>query len=401
MTGCSVHVRPREFIGPCPDDGMSGRRMPGGPYSSDAGTAIEHTATCRISGRAFGPPIVKRVYHRMPITLVGKVHRDMPETTGKQLAGALKPGERVDSYFSVAYKKPVSEYRNGYMFEFRVADRTGQLTVKYWGDRDRESVQRLYASFEKDQVVRIVGSASEYKGQVEVSVGKDSGGAVTALAEGDYDVSELLAKVDDIPGKRGRLLSLVGTVQEPHMRALLSSFFSDERFMDSFCETPASIQLHSAAVGGLLHHTLNVADIALEIVRQHPKLDHDLVLTGALLHDVGKVRSLKVTTRINYTPEGNLLGEVVQGDEMLTDRIKATEGFPSDIALKLRHILLSHHGKREWGSPVEPMTPEALAVHEADDTDAKVEYMISRREEAVTEDDWTWDGRLKRLIYLR
>ena len=380
---------------------MSGRRLPWRDPSSDAGTAIEHTAVCRIGGRAFGPPIVKRVYHRMPITLVGKVRTDMSETRGKQLAGALKPGERVDSYFSVAYKKPVAEYRNGHMFEFRVADRTGQLTVKYWGDRDRESVQKLYSSFDKDQVVRIVGSASEYKGQVEVSVGKESGGLVAPLAEGEYDVSELVARVDDIEGKRERLLALAGSVQEPNMRALLSSFFSDPGFMDRFCETPASIQLHSAAVGGLLHHTLNVADTALEIVRQHPKLDRDLVLTGALLHDVGKVRSLKVTTRINYTPEGNLLGEVVQGDEMLTARIGGIEGFPADIALKLRHIVLSHHGKREWGAPVEPMTPEALAVHEADDTDAKVEYMITRRDEAVTEDDWTWDGRLKRLIYLR
>lgn len=354
-----------------------------------------------MSGRAFGPPIVKRVYGSTPITLVGTVPRIMPGTRGKQTVNSLKPGDRVDAFFAVAYKKPVVKYKKGHMFEFRVADRTGQLTVKYWGDADKNAVEELYTSFDKDDVVRLVGSASEYNGQIEVSVSKENDGTVTKLGKGEYDASELVAEVDDIPGKRERLLSLVATVEEPHMRALLESFFADEEFMGRFSSVPASISLHSAAVGGLLHHTLNVAGLALEIVRQHPKLDRDMVLTGALLHDIGKVRSLDVTSRINYTPEGNLLGEIVMGDELLVSHIAGVEGFPDEVTLKLRHMLLSHHGKREWGSPVEPMIPEALAVHEADDTDAKVEYMIVRRDEAVTNDDWTWDGRLKRLIYLR
>lgn len=380
---------------------MSGRGRPWTSVRPDAGTAIEHTALRRMAGDAFGPPIVKRVYGRMPITPVGKVTRRMPASDGKQVAGGLKPGDKVDSYFSVAYKKPVSEYRNGFMFEFRVADRTGQLTVKYWGDRDRRAAEDLYASFDKDDVVRITGSASEYRGQLEVSVSRENGGTITRLERGMYDLSELVPSVDDIAGKRERLVAFVSEVHEPHVRALLEAFFMDEEFMDDFCSVPASIQLHSAAVGGLLHHTLNVAEMALEVVRQHPELDRDLVLAGALLHDIGKVRSLSVTTHINYTAEGNLLGEIAMGDEMLVSRMDKVGGLPEDIALKLRHILLSHHGKREWGSPVEPMTPEALAVHEADDTDAKVEYMVRRRVEALTEDDWIWDGRLKRLIYLR
>jgi 3'-5' exoribonuclease len=337
----------------------------------------------------------------MPITPADKVRSEMPVTKGKQMAREIRPGDRVDSYFSVNYKKPVTEYRNGFMFEVRVADSSGQLTVKYWGDRDREAVQRTYSSFEKDEVVRVTGTSSEYRGQVEVSVSRDGGGTISRLEEGAYDPSTLIATVGDIPGKRERLLSYVARVEEPHMRALLESFFADGGFMEEFSKAPASIQLHGAAVGGLIQHTLNVADNALEAVRQHPELDRDLVLTGALLHDVGKVRNFRVTTNINATVEGNLLGHIVIGDEELMARMSSIDGFPGDLALKLRHILLAHFGKREWGSPVEPMTPEALAVHEADDTDAKLEYMIARRRDAVTEDDWVWDGRLGRLIYLR
>lgn len=380
---------------------MSGRGRPWGYPSSDAGTAIEHTAVCQLRGRAHGPPIVKNVYAPMPITPAGKVRTEMPAERTKQMAREIRPGDRVDSYFSVTYKKPVTEYRSGLMFEVRVADSSGQLTVKYWGDRDREGIQRLYSAFDKDDVVRVSGTSSEYRGQVEVSVSKESGGSITRMDRGSYDVSALVATVEDIPGKSEKLLSHITKVEEPHLRALLESFFADREFMKAFSEAPASIQLHGAAVGGLLQHTLNVVDNALEAVRQHPELDRDLVLAGALLHDVGKVRSFRVTTNINATVEGNLLGHIVIGDEELVARISSIEGFPEDLALKMRHILLAHFGKREWGSPVEPMTPEALAVHEADDTDAKLEYMIARRRDAVTEDDWVWDGRLGRLIYLR
>ena len=380
---------------------MSGPRPPWRGASSDAGTAIEHTAVCQLRGRAFGPPIVKSVYTPIPITPLRKVQRDMTATKGKQKAKDLRPGDRVDSYFSVAYKKPVVEYRYGHMFEFRAADKSGQLTVKYWGDEDREAVQNLYSSFEADDVVRVRGEASDYRNQVEVSVSRKNNGSVARLADGEYDVSELVPTVDGVPEMRERLLSFLGQVEEPHMRALLESFFRDEGFMDAFCAAPASIQLHSAALGGLLQHTLNVADMALHIVRQHPELDRELVLTGALLHDVGKVRSFRVTTHINHSPEGNLIGHIAIGDEEVVEHMEGVEGFPPDLAMKLRHILLAHHGKREWGSPVDPMTPEALAVHEADDTDAKIEYMIARRRDAVTEDDWIWDGRLGRLIYLR
>lgn len=383
---------------------MCGRRPSDVPSELAAGTAIEHTAVLQMRGRASGPSFIKRIYLPMPITSRSEGHAlptHMVATEPKQLIRGLKPGEKVESYFSVTYKKPVSDYKYGSMFEFRVADRSGQATVKFWGGDDKQVVQRVHDSFDKGDVVRLRAEAVDYRGAIEISVSQKNGGTVTRMGEGEYELSELVDRIEDTERLEKRLFEIMETVEEPHMKRLLESFFGDPGFFKEFMLCPASIQLHSAAFGGLIHHTVNVAEICIKIVQLHPQLDHDLVMTGALLHDIGKVRNFTVTTNINATTEGNLLGHITLGDEELMARISKIDGFPEGIAQKLRHILLSHHGRKEWGSPVEPMMPEALAVHEADDLDAKLDYMVAKRRDAVTEDDWVWDHRLGRLIYLK
>ncbi len=364
--------------------------------------ATEHTAVRQLRGGTFGPPFNSRIYIPLPIAREGEGHRrEKKEMGGKQLVSELKPGEKVDSYFSVNYKKPVQDYKYGAMFEFRVADKSGQVTVKYWGGQDKEAVGRVHDSFDREDVVRVTGEVGEYKGQLDVSVSEKNGGTVSKLLEGMYDIRELIRAYENIDEMQAQLAKLVDGVQEPNLRKLLETFFRDKEFLRAFSEAPASIQLHSAAVGGLLHHTLNVAEICLRVTDLHPELDRDLVLAGALLHDIGKVQSFKVTSNINQTEAGNLLSHVTLGDQELVRRIVSLDSFPDVLTLKLRHILLAHHGKKEWGSPVEPMFPEALAVHEADDIDAKLDNMIRKREEAVTEDDWIWDPKHARLIYLK
>jgi 3'-5' exoribonuclease len=367
----------------------------------DAGTAIEHTATRQLRGTTFGPPLVKKIYLPMPITGSGSGEDREKRMATKQLITELKPGDRVDSYFSVGYKKPVSEYKYGSMFEFRVADRSGQITVKYWGGQNKDLVAKIHDSFEREDIVHLTGEVADYKGVAEISVSEKNGGSIAKLGQQEYDINELIKSYENIPEMKGKLIDLKNSVKETNLRKLLDGFFDDNEFMEGFAAAPASIQLHSAAIGGLLHHTLNVADLCMKIAEQHPDLDRDLVLTGALLHDIGKVPSFKVTSNITQTPNGNLLGHIILGDQELSARIADIDGFPAELASKVRHILLSHHGRKDWGSPVEPMLPEALAVHEADDLDAKLDYMIAKRADAVTEDDWIWDSRLGRLIYLR
>ena len=368
---------------------------------SDAGTAIEHTAVRQLRGVTFGPPLVKKIYLPLPITRT-ESKRERERTMGsKQLVTAMKPGDKVDSYFSVSYKKPVTEYKYGWMFEFRVGDKTGQITAKYWGGQDKNRATGVHDSFDRDDVVHLKGEVAEFRGSIEISVSEKNGGMIHRLEDGGYEFSELIKSYDNVPEMRERLTQLVAGVEEPNLKKILEAFFGDEKFLNAFSSAPASIQLHSAAIGGLLHHTLNVAELCLKVVELHPNLDGDLVLAGALLHDIGKVPSFKVTSNITQTHDGNLLGHIILGDQELKARISRIEGFPDELTSKLRHVLLSHHGRKDWGSPVEPMLPEALAVHESDDIDAKLDYIIAKRTDAVTEDDWVWDTRLNRLIYLK
>jgi 3'-5' exoribonuclease len=364
--------------------------------------AIEHTAVLQLRGRTFGPPIASGIYVPLPISSPrGERKMEKAGTASKQLISGLKPGEKVDSYFSVNYKKPVTDYKYGSMFEFRVADRSGQVTVKYWGGQDKAAVERVQGSFDRESIVKIVGEAAEYRGLLEVSVSEKNGGYVKKLEEGEYDLGELIKSYEDIDEMVLRLRKLVESAEDTDIRRLLEAFFSDPEFLEGFSKAPASIQLHSAAVGGLLRHTLNVTELALRACDLHQGLDRDLVLAGALLHDIGKVQGFKVTSNINQTEEGNLLGHIVLGDQELVRRIAQLDGLPNLTASKMRHILLAHHGRKEWGSPVDPMFPEALLVHEADDLDAKLDNMITKREEAMTEDAWIWDQRHGRLIYLK
>ena len=368
---------------------------------SDAGMAIEHTAVRQMRGTAFGAPIVQKLYTPLPITRSAGPPREKRRMTTKQLISEIKPGDKLDTYFSVNYKKPVQDYRYGAMFEFRVADRSGQITVKYWGGQDKAAVEKLHNSFDRENVVQVRGEAAEYKGIVEISVSEKNGGLVRRLNEGEYDISQLIRSYENIEEMKKRIVELAALVQDKNLRMLLDSFFGDEEFMAAFASAPASISLHSAAVGGLIFHTIHVAELCAAICDLHPDLDRDLVMAGALLHDIGKIEGFKVTSNISSTELGNLVGHIILADQELRERIASIEGFPETLGSKIRHIVLAHHGRKEWGSPVEPMFPEALAVHEADDLDAKLDNMITKRNEAITEDDWIWDSRHSRLIYLR
>lgn len=318
----------------------------------------------------------------------------------KKYIAEMKAGDKVDSVFSVHYKKYPSDYRNGVMFEFRVADRTGQMTVKFWGGEDAEEVAKMHSSICRDSVVRIRGTVSEYRGQMEIAINPADGEGFSPLSEGEFDLTDLIERRKDIEGLVSRMRELMGSIEDPDYSSLLARIFGDEAFMRRFSECPASIMLHSSEIGGLIHHTMNVADHCLIAWKQYGEMDRDLLLAGALLHDIGKVESFRVTTNINQTEEGIFLGHLIVGMTRVQKAIDMIDGFPKEKRNKLLHIMLSHHGRKEWGSPVEPMIPEALTIHYADDFDAKLEYMLIKRDEATTDDNWIWDTRFKRHIYL-
>ncbi|MEM2839214.1 MAG: HD domain-containing protein [Thermoplasmata archaeon] len=312
----------------------------------------------------------------------------------------MKKGDRIEGVFSVHYTKPITVYKFGTMFEFRLADNTGQMTAKYWGGEDQAEVMRAYDSIGEDAVVKVRGTVSEYKNQMELAINPKDGEGIQVLKDGEYDIRELIPTREDIPRLRALLRERMGSVKDPKLSELLHKVFDDESFMEEFSRCPASIMLHSNELGGLIYHTLNVAEHCMLAWEHYKEMDRDLLLSGALLHDVGKVEAFKVTTNIDQTEAGKFLGHLVIGMDFVKNKIREIEGFPEELENKVLHIILSHHGKRDWGSPVEPAIPEALTVHYADDFDAKLDYMLIKRKEASTDDSWIWDSKFRRLLYV-
>jgi 3'-5' exoribonuclease len=319
----------------------------------------------------------------------------------KAMVSGLKAGERVDSHFAVKYKKAPKEYKYGWMFEIRISDASGEMSAKYWGGPEKDVALALFDSFTSGDVVRISGEVREFGPGTEISVSPRGGGSITKMAQGEYELADLVGKSPvDAEAMKGELQALVGSVQEPNLRAVLDKFFGDGGISEVFSAAPASMQMHSNYSGGLLEHSVKVARICDAMAAQYPDVDRNLLVAGALLHDIGKVRELEIGTSIEVTGEGMFRGHVVIGDQMVGEAVAGVPAFPMELALKLSHMMLSHHGHKEWGSPKEPQTAEALLLHLADMADSQVFQFLRARAEARTDDDWAWDRRLGH-IYLK
>ncbi|MDI6856055.1 MAG: HD domain-containing protein [Candidatus Thermoplasmatota archaeon] len=312
----------------------------------------------------------------------------------------LKQGDKVSSLFAVKFKKPIREYVNGYMFEMRVADKTGELTAKYWGDRNIAELQTLYESFQKGDVIHVTGMVNEYLGNLEIGISKAEGNKIVKQRTFELkDFVESVAKnLDEMLIELGYLIK---SLKDSNLKLLLESVFKDEKFVSKFKIMPASMMYHQNKLGGLLEHTLNVAKLCEAISSIHPALDRDLLIAGALLHDVGKVFELEVTTVIDVTEEGMLRGHTVLGEEFVLDKIKKMPNFPDLLKLKIAHLVLAHHGELEFGAVKKPQLPEAVALHYADYCDAKVDIYLREKGEARTEDLWIWSKLIKGHVYLK
>jgi len=310
-----------------------------------------------------------------------------------------EPGMRIRERFAIKFKKPPVEYKGkpGKWFELRLTDRTGEITAKYWG-RDKEETVKLYESLVKGDVVFVDGELQEFppeSGQITISI-DGSEGELRRCLPGEYELEDFVSTTEkDVHDMVSQIVSMLSEIENPYLKRLVERFTSDSGFMKLFMESPAAMHYHQNYVGGLVEHTLNVMKIASAICDTHKELDRDLVLTGAFLHDIGKIKELETTaTAIDVSREGMLIGHTVLSYEMVLERIKDVEGFPEDLKLKVLHIILSHHGKLENGSPKEPQLPEAVAVYQADQCDAKVDIYLRLKREARTEDPWIWDRKV-------
>jgi 3'-5' exoribonuclease len=221
--------------------------------------------------------------------------------------------------------------------------------------------------------VQVKGKAQLYQGALKIIISQIQ----QTHAAGMYMADFVRRSERDLSQLALRLRQILLSIEEPHLRTLMECFLIDEPFMSAFTAAPAGMKAHHAYRGGLLEHVVNMLEVSHRIADLYPSVDKNLLLAGVFLHDVGKVRELSFETGCSYTDEGQLLGHLIIAVEMLTEKIgeasKLTgEPFPQETALRLKHLIVSHHGTYEFGSPKLPMTPEAIALHHIDNLDAKV-----------------------------
>lgn len=271
--------------------------------------------------------------------------------------------------------KNLAQTKNGKDYEnVTLADKTGTISCKIW-----EPNSMGIGDFDVNDYVEIHGKVSMFNGAIQMSIDR-----AFKANEGSYDPADYLpVSPKDPEAMYGKLLKLVESVQSPYFRLLLESFFvNDKDFMKAFKAHSAAKSIHHGFVGGLLQHTLAVGEMCDYYARQYPSLNRDLLITAALCHDIGKVREISEFPVNDYTDEGQLLGHIVMGVEMIDEKLAEIKGFPKKRATELKHCILAHHGEYEYGSPKKPAIIEAVALNFADNTDAKLQAMSELFESA-------------------
>lgn len=283
---------------------------------------------------------------------------------GKAFIADIKDRDRVSGTFLVQQKHiPLNKNDKPYI-AMVLMDRTGTIEARVW-----DNVERFAPLFDSGDFIETSGVAVAYQGKVQLKVDK-----LKRLEPRSIDPEEFLPQS---PRDRGemleRLRGLMESIQDPQIRGLVSGCLDDDGFCESFSRAPAAKTIHHAYLGGLLEHTLAVCELADRVARLYPHVDRDLLLAGSFFHDVGKIRELGSDRSFDYTDEGRLLGHIVMGAMMFTDLAEAHPGLPGETALKLTHMILSHHGSYEFGSPKRPKFTEALILNYLDELDSKIQ----------------------------
>jgi 3'-5' exoribonuclease len=314
----------------------------------------------------------------------------------------LREGERVEDIFVVKIKKGMKPYAKGYAFSLLLSDASGRnINYRYWGDENQDAVKGLYESVKADSAVLVQGRVERFQESLQISTNPPD--TIRALKDGEFRPGEFIGPARrDLGEMVTELKGYIGRVKNDGIRHLLERVFLDTAFIERFREHPGAIEIHHNWRGGLLEHTLEVMKYCDLSGRLFPELDTDILIAGALLHDIGKLDEIETTTRIKGTLKGQLRGHIALGYGYVSghmDELKTPDG----IREKILHIMLSHHGNMEYGSPKQPMFPEAMAIYFADELSSKLAEFIEfrKRFSGETEDDFMYSRRHGRNILLR
>ncbi|MEG1742398.1 MAG: HD domain-containing protein, partial [Acetivibrio sp.] len=270
-------------------------------------------------------------------------------------------------------------------YSLLLQDKTGTLDAKIW------ELSNGIENFDQMDYISIQGQVTSFQGALQLNVNR-----VRKCQEGEYDPKDYMpVSKKEIKVMYQELLELIETVKEPHLKKLLESFFvEDKSFIKIFKDHSAAKSVHHGFIGGLLEHTLGVAKMCEYMAAAYPILNRDLLITAAIFHDIGKTDEISEFPLNDYTDDGQLLGHIYMGAEMLGSRIRTIPGFPIKLASELKHCILAHHGELEYGSPKKPAIVEAIALNFADNADAKIQTMTEILEGAGDNTDWLGYNRL-------
>jgi 3'-5' exoribonuclease len=306
--------------------------------------------------------------------------------TLRRYINQLAERENIDQVFLVADKQ-LRANRNGNLYlQLRLTDKTGSLTGMLWNANDS-----VFNSVQTGNYLRVAGTTQIYNGQLQMIVTRIEPSDPRHVDEQDF----VAVSSEEVDRLAKRMTELLRTIRNVHLRNLADCFLSDDAFLRKFMTAPAGVKNHHAYRGGLLAHVVSLMEVSRVVAPLYPELDADLLLMGAFLHDAGKIDELVYDRELGYSDEGQLIGHVIMVLGTLEDKVAESERlsgekFPAELLLRLKHLIVSHHGEYEFGSPKLPMTLEAIALHLLDNLDAKL-YSVSQllKEDAGGDSAWT------------
>ncbi|MBI4892272.1 MAG: HD domain-containing protein [Acidobacteria bacterium] len=291
----------------------------------------------------------------------------------------LAPGQNVQGIFLVQ-SKDVRQKRSGEPYlSLTLMDRSGDVDAKMW-----DNVANIMDSFERDDFVKVKGEAQLYQNRLQFTIH-----TLQRVPDSEIDLGDFLpASRRDPKEMWAEFQAVVASIANPHLKALLDNLFSDEKLAAAYRTAPAAKAIHHAWLGGLLEHVLSLCAQARFMARHYPGIDEDLLLTGVVLHDLGKISELEYARSFGYSAEGGLLGHMHIGLRLMAEHLPA--GFPPKLRSLVEHMILSHHGQLEYGSPKLPVFPEALLLHHLDNLDSKMAAIFQALErDRATPGLWT------------
>jgi len=291
----------------------------------------------------------------------------------------LREGEMISEVYLCKNKIVAKTKAGKSYYSMQLQDKTGIIDAKVW------ELNNGISHFEAMNYIRVEAQVTSFNGALQLNVKR-----VRVADEGEYETSDYMpCSAKNIDEMFGELISIISSISNEYLKKLLDSFFVEDKvFIDKFKRHSAAKSIHHGFKGGLLEHTVSVARICEFIAGRYPRINKDLLITSAIFHDVGKIDELSSFPENDYTDEGQLVGHIVMGTMMVSERIKTIENFPVKLANELKHCILSHHGELEYGSPKKPSLIEALALAHADNMDAKLQTFTELIEDNQDKTEW-------------